>query len=227
MARILYVEDHMPTRTIVARYLEDAGHQVFPLSTACELYAAIPNERFDIALIDLGLPDNSGARLLETLRTLTLAPVLVLTGDDTEQTQCVSLSKGADAFLCKPVSPRVIAAHVDALLRRCPAVKGPAPTPSFGPLRFKNNRIWTVGDKELPLSSQESRLLEYLVKLEGAVVSRSDLLHEVWGYPRGSKSRVVDETLRRLRIKLDTAASTVTIETLWGRGVRLTRKEEP
>lgn len=224
MARILYVEDHIPTRMVVTRYLEDAGHHVLPLSTAQELQSIAPVERFDLVLADLGLPDSSGTMLLDTLRALTSAPTLVLTGDSTELTQCASLDKGADAYLCKPTSPRIIAAHVEALLRRSPSLNEMSRSPSFGPLQLKDNHVWMIGNEELSLSAQESCLLKYLVELKGSVVSRSELLHEIWGYPRESNSRVADETLRRLRVKLDRAGSVVTIETLWGRGVRLIQR---
>lgn len=223
MARILYVEDSSATRSIVVRYLEDAGHEVHSFESCADFIDAARTGSFDAAVVDLSLPDAQGQEVLQQLRAISSAPTLVLTGDATEPSFYAGLSLGADAYLVKPASPRVVVAQVHALLRKPESCAQPL---SFGSLRWSPaDASWVAGATSLSLTPQESQLLQHLVKLQGALVSREELLCELWGYPSGSSSRAVDEALRRLRIKLDCAGSSVGIETLWGRGVRLVVRE--
>lgn len=227
MARVLYVEDSPAARSVVTRYLEDAGHEVRAFGECAPFVAAAADRPFDLAIVDLLLPDASGQQVLQRLRAVSGAPVLVLTGDDAEASFYAGLSLGADAYLAKPASPRVVVAQVQALLRRGEPDTSPAPAAqTFGPLRWDSaEAAWTCGGERLPLTPQESQLLGHLVGLQGVPVSREELLTQLWGYPVGSPSRAVDEALRRLRVKLDRVGGAVAIETLWGTGVRLVCRE--
>jgi DNA-binding response OmpR family regulator len=219
---VLIVDDEPQVRDIVATYLERDGFQV---RTACdgeEALAAIQGQRPDAMVLDLMLPKIDGLAVLQTLRTGgDDVPVIVLSAKGREQERVAGLELGADDYLAKPASPREIAARVRAVLRRSRPT-GPA-TIQFG--RFlidRAARSLTSDGEELTLRPKEFDLLVHMASRPGEVMTRSDLLRDVWGSsPDWQDPGTVTVHVRRLRRLVEAdAADPDHIVTVYGVGYR-------
>lgn len=223
MASVLVVEDDQHIREAVARSLVDAGHAVRTEPTAAAALTAVLDWQPDVVVLDLGLPDMDGSQVLPMLRSVSDVPVIVATARDDEQEMVRLLDAGADDYVVKPYSGEQLVARIRAVLRRRPS-DGPA----HGPLRVGDltvdvpRRVAAVGDRTLELSRLEFDLLAHLVARSPEVVSRRELLAEVWHQPHGGGDKTVDVHLSWLRRKLgETAAEPRYLHTVRGVGVKL------
>ena len=179
--------------------------------------------RFDLILLDMVLPGNSGWDILRVVRAAhPELPIIVLTACGAENQRVDGLKSGADDYVVKPFSLRELLARVDAVLRRAPARPiGPSCVSFHGgsfdvtqrTLNLDNGRI-------VELSEKEADILSFLAARSGSVVSREQLLAGVWGLdPKGLTTRTVDMHITRVREKLgDDAAHPKILKTVWGRG---------
>jgi two-component system, OmpR family, alkaline phosphatase synthesis response regulator PhoP len=208
--RVLLVEDEPSlVRTLTDRMVSE-GYQVDPAGdgeTALSLLAEGP---FDLVVLDVMLPGMDGFEVCRELRRRGLEmPVLMLTARGDVVDRVVGLKLGADDYLVKPFAMAELMARVEALLRRS---GGPSTSSSssyvFGDLRvdFASAAV-AKGGRPVSLSSLELRLLRYLVEHRGVVVSREQLLDEVWGYESTPYTRTVDVHVASLRQKLETNPS--------------------
>ncbi|MCO8126127.1 response regulator transcription factor [Acidimicrobiia bacterium EGI L10123] len=223
MASVLVVEDDQHIREAVARSLVDAGHAVRTEPTAAAALTAVVDWRPDVVVLDLGLPDMDGSQVLPMLRSVSDVPVIVATARDDEQEMVRLLDAGADDYVVKPYSGEQLVARIRAVLRRR-SPDGSAP----GPLRVGGlavdvaRRVATVEGQPLELSRLEFDLLAHLVARSPEVVSRRELLAEVWHQPHGGGDKTVDVHLSWLRRKLgETAAEPRYLHTIRGVGIKL------
>ena len=224
MARILLVEDDADIRRLVADSMSRLGHDVISASSAMEGLQAAVSEAPDLVVLDLGLPDVDGSELLRMLRAVSAVPVVVATarGDDASVVQL--LDAGADDYLVKPYSTTQLEARVRAVLRRAES-KSPSANAmvSVGGIRIDvAARDVSVDGAPLDLSPKEFDLLLTLAERTGEVVSKRELLAEVWREPWGGSERTVDVHLSWLRKKLgETANEPRYLRTVHGVGVKL------
>ena len=222
MASIVVIEDDQHIRASIARLLAESGHDVVTSGTAMAgLEEAVHNSP-DLVLLDLGLPDVDGTELLKMIRAVSAVPVIVITARGDDEVVVSTLDSGADDYLIKPFTTSQLAARVRAVLRRSGA-------------DTERERI-TVGDLDidvpartvlldgtaLDLSPKEFDLLVCLARRNGEVLSKRDLLAEVWREPYGGSERTVDVHLSWLRKKLgESAAEPRYLQTVFGVGVKL------
>ncbi len=222
MPSIVIVEDEQRIRELAARGLARNGHDVSGAATAMEGLERIVQDAPDLVVLDLGLPDLDGLELLKMIRAVSDVPVIVATarGDDPDVVR--TLDAGADDYVVKPFSVDQLEARVRAVLRRAGggAPEGPL---TVGPLEIDAaGRTARLDGKELELSPKEFDLLQYLAERPGHVVSKRELLAEVWREPYGGGEKTVDVHLSWLRRKLgETAAEPRFIRAVHGVGVKL------
>lgn len=221
--RTLVVEDDSAIRRGVLDALRAAGHQ--PTEAArgdVGLQLALSGD-FDLLLLDMVLPGNSGWEILRVVRAARPElPIIVLTACGAENQRVDGLQLGADDYVVKPFSLRELLARVDAVLRRAPA-RSPGPARvqfDGGVIDIVNRSLILENGQTVELSEKESEVLIFLAARSDQVVSREQLLAGVWGLnPRGLNTRTVDMHITRLREKLcDDAAQPRVLKTVWGRG---------
>jgi DNA-binding response OmpR family regulator len=223
MARVLLVEDDDAIRTSLSRSLTAAGHVVTAVAAGAEGVAAVARERPEVMLLDLGLPDLDGRDVLAMVRSVSDIPVIVATARDEDASVVKLLDAGADDYVIKPFSSAQIDARIRAVLRR-----GAADQPGEAVLRLGSlsidarSREVTVDGAPVDLTRKEFDLLLALSRRAGAVVTKRELLAEVWGLPWGGGDRTVDVHLSWLRRKLgETAAAPRFLHSVRGVGVKL------
>lgn len=223
MADILLIEDDVAIRTALSRGLRDLGHAVSSSPTALDGLRLAVEERPDLIVLDLGLPDLDGADLLRMLRAVSRVPVIVATARDGDAEMVPVLDAGADDYVVKPYSAAQLDARIRAVLRRS-ADLPPAPL-EVGALRVDPRaRVATLGGEPLDLTPREFDVLHYLAARPGEVVTKRELLTEVWQLPYGGADKTVDVHLSWLRRKLgETAADPRYLHTVRGVGVKLVR----
>ncbi|MBT8165508.1 MAG: response regulator transcription factor [Acidimicrobiia bacterium] len=226
MARILLVEDDQRIRQLVADGLAGHGHDVISAAAAMdglnELVASAP----DLVVLDLGLPDLEGTELLKMMRAVSAVPVVVATARSEDSDVIAVLDAGADDYIVKPFSVAQLAARIRAVLRRSGDEQG-TETIVIGALEIDAPaREVRLGGAVLDLSPKEFDLLRYLAEHRGEVVSKRDLLAEVWRQPYGGSDKTVDVHLSWLRRKLGESASDPRfLRTVFGVGVKLVEPE--
>jgi DNA-binding response OmpR family regulator len=218
--QILLLEDDLETARAVSAGLETRG---FTVSLATDVPSAqrlAEERRFDAAVLDVMVPGGSGLDVLQTLRSSGSGmPILLLTARDRVEDRVDGLHRGADDYLVKPFAFVELAARIEALLRR--------PSHRVEPLRVGRLEIDAVRRRTLfdgvalDLTPKEHELLFALASRDGAVLSRKEILEEVWGYKFDPGTNVVDVHVTRLRRKLEDVGATGLIRTIRGVGYSL------
>ncbi|WP_326628588.1 response regulator transcription factor [Nonomuraea fuscirosea] len=221
MADILLIEDDAAIRTALSRGLRELGHAVSSSPTALDGLRLAVQDRPDLIVLDLGLPDLDGVELLRMLRAVSKVPVIVATARDGDAEMVPVLDAGADDYVVKPYSAAQLDARVRAVLRRS-GESVPEPL-AVGTLRVDPRaRTATLDGAALDLTPREFDVLHYLAARPGEVVTKRELLTEVWQLPYGGADKTVDVHLSWLRRKLgETAAEPHYLHTVRGVGVKL------
>ena len=222
MTSILVVEDDDAIRAAVARGLRERGHAVAAVGNGLAGLEHILHERPQVVLLDLGLPDIDGLTLIAMIRAATDVPLIVITAQDDDPTMIKALDSGADDYVVKPFGTDQVAARIRAVLRR----SGRDLTPSIirvGDLVIEEStRTATLEGRALELSRKEFDVLALLASRRGQVVTKRELLSEVWQQAYGGSDRTVDVHLSWLRRKLgESAAEPRYLISVRGVGVRL------
>ena len=204
MRRVLLVEDNPDLAFGLRTSLEVEGYEVLHAETGREGLASASEEAPDLVVLDLMLPEMSGYEVLRRLRRERREmPVLILTAKGEEADKVQGFRLGADDYVVKPVGVLEFLARVEALLRRSQPRAG-APVARFGDLEVDGDRrTAAVAGEEIELSPLEFDLLQALAQRRGSLVSRAELLKEVWGYRSIVESRTVDTHIAKLRAKID------------------------
>jgi two-component system, OmpR family, KDP operon response regulator KdpE len=229
VAQILLVEDDPEIRRALIHALTALGHAVSGAATAMVGLQHVLDHRTDLVILDLGLPDVEGEDALRMLRTVSRVPVIVATARDCESVIVDALDHGADDYLVKPFGPAQLDARIRAVLRRTAGNGGETPVPPLvlGELRLDvAGREATLAGASLNLTPKEFDLLSYLASRPGTVVTKQELLAEVWRLPYRRADKTVDVHLSWLRRKLgETAAEPKYLHTVRGVGVKLAAPE--
>lgn len=206
MARsILIVEDEPEMRLLLSDNLTDEGYHVTAVGDAESALSSVGHGLPALILLDVMLPGMSGFELLHSLRARDVhTPVIVLTARGEETDRVIGLDLGADDYLVKPFNLRELFARVRAQLRRDDWDHGEPGAFSIGEsLVNVRKRLVVRSGKRLDLSTREFELLRYLLAHRGEVVSREQLLRDVWGYSQAVVTRTVDNYVLRLRAHLE------------------------
>ncbi|KAA0941097.1 response regulator transcription factor [Streptomyces apricus] len=223
MVHLLIVEDDPTIRTPLLRALRERGHAVAAAHTAMGGLQTALDERPDLVVLDLGLPDLDGIELLRMLRAVSPVPVIIATARDDEAEIVRGLDAGADDYVVKPFTAAQLEARIRAVLRRGAGAREPVGATVVGDLRIDpGTREATLAGAVLDLTPREFDLLHHLASRAGQVVTKRELLTEVWQVPYGSADKTVDVHLSWLRRKLgESAQEPRYLHTVRGVGVRL------
>jgi DNA-binding response OmpR family regulator len=226
MSRILVVEDNANLAYGLSTSLELEGHEVVLAEDGAAGLRAARERRPDLVILDLMLPGMDGYRVLQSLRAMgETAPVLILTARGEEADKVLGFRLGADDYVTKPFGLLELLARVAALLRRAGAGAPPAAPERvrFGEVEVDPGcRLVRRRGEEVPLTPKEFDLLWALLRRQGGVAARLELLAEVWGHRAAVMTRTVDMHVAQLRRKLeDDPAAPRHIVTVWKAGYRL------
>ena len=227
MASVVIIEDEQRIRELVARVLADRGHDVESTATAMEGLQAVVRVSPELVILDMGLPDLDGAELLKMIRAVSAVPIIVATARSEDRDVVRTLDAGADDYLVKPFSVDQLEARVRAVLRRS-GVEGRQGPLMVGDLTIDvAAREARLNGESLDLSPKEFDVLRFLAERSGEVVSKRELLAEVWRQPYGGSEKTVDVHISWLRKKLgESAAESRYLQTVFGVGVKLVSPEE-
>ncbi|HEX4805341.1 MAG TPA: response regulator transcription factor [Conexibacter sp.] len=227
MARILLVEGDEAVAEPLAHALARAGHATTTVPTGSEALALIDDDAFDIALVDMTLPDGDGTALVQALHQHGRVPVVVLS-DSRESADREAWRDGAEDYVVKPVAHREAISLVRAVLRRWRAAGGAGEVLRVGPVALDTIiRQVRLDDRELKLPPKEIALLTRLMRDAGRPVSREELMQDVWGEQREDSSRTLDVHVGTLRSRLgDDPSAPRFIHTVRGVGFRFSSPAE-
>jgi two-component system, OmpR family, response regulator VicR len=199
--RILIVEDDAALARVLSDNLTFSGFEVDRVDDGAEVVGRVRAFSPDLVLLDVTLPGPDGFELCGLIRQGGRTPVIMLTARDQKSDKLRGLELGADDYVTKPFDFEELQARIRAVLRRARQMVVQV-TLGETVIDFSAFRA-TRGRRDLRLSRREFDLLSYLAEREGAVVPRSELLREVWGFPEEPSTRAVDYAIRRLRRKIE------------------------
>jgi len=218
---VLIVDDDIKTVDLVKLYLTRDGYGVLTAYDGVEALRLARENRPDLIVLDLMLPDIDGFEVCRILRQESDVPIIMLTARSTDQDKLTGLGLGADDYVTKPFSPKELVARVQAVLRRLPGERGPEEIKSGElSMNFTNHEAWLAG-RLLDLTSVEFKLLGVLAKEPNRVFSRTDLIEVALGYDFEGFDRTIDVHILNLRRKLELDPSHPRyIKTVYGVGYK-------
>jgi DNA-binding response OmpR family regulator len=203
--RVLVIEDEPQMRSMLSDNLEFEGYEVTAVDSAEQALLEVERFNFSLLIVDVMLPGMSGVELCATLRGRgSRVPIIMLTARSHESDRIRGLDTGADDYVTKPFSVRELLARVRAQVRRDDWHSQTGEEFSFGDVTVRlRQRLVTRKGRRIPLSAREFELLRYLIAHRNEVVSREQLLRDVWGYHQLSVTRTVDNYIAKLRTQLE------------------------
>lgn len=205
MSRILIVEDDASILQAVKEALQEEHFKILAESDGEDGFLRAKREKVDLIILDVMLPGKNGTEICRDLRKEgVMTPILMLTSKGAEIDKVTGLELGADDYVTKPFSIRELIARVKALLRRQKELLKEITETTFGDVSvdFKKQEI-VKGKKKLKMSAKEFQLLKYFIEREGDVISRDQLLDDVWGYEAMPTTRTVDNYILSIRKKIE------------------------
>ncbi len=228
---ILVVDDDPTIRDVLERYLQREGFVVLTVADGQAALQKADSEKPDLVVLDLMLPHVDGWEICRRLRAESTVPVLMLTARGEEYERILGLGLGADDYVTKPFSPAEVVARIQAIFRRIEMARSPTPLSAeiihIGEIVIEPSvRQVTVRGHPVTLTAKEFDLLHYLASRPRQVLSREQLLDQVWGYTYAGETSTVTVHVRHLREKIETdPANPRLIETVWGVGYRFNAVE--
>ena len=204
MHQVLIIEDEPAIRSVLRVLLEAQGYRVVEADTAARAEIETRSHKPDLLLVDLGLPDADGLKVVRRVRAWSQVPIVVLSARTMEEQKIAALDAGADDYVTKPFSAPELLARLRAALRRDVRGAAPAAVLRFATLRVDLARREAQGAQgELHLTPLEYRVLACLARHLGAIVMQRQLIREVWGPERQDDSRSLRVCIKNLRAKLE------------------------
>ncbi len=220
-ARILVIEDVKEMSDLIRLYLEKEGMETLACETGEEGLAAFAAGTYDLVVLDINLPGIDGFEFLQRLRRTSAVPVMIVSARDTDEDMILGLGIGADEFVTKPFSPRVLIARVRAMLRRQSDLRAGENCVRFGEYSLDlDGYLLKRGAEKVPLSTREFEVLAFLATHPGKAMNPETIYTEVWKNRYGDVT-AVGVYIQRLRRKIEAdPAEPAFIETVHGMGYR-------
>jgi len=225
--RLLLAEDSERLQELLSESLKQAGYMLDVVATAAELFSSVAATKYDLLIIDLGLPDGDGLSAIRDLRATGMSvPILIITARGSIDDRIVGLDSGADDYLIKPFNHAELLARIRALLRRPSELQGPVLRRGRTEFDQAKDEVRCSG-RSIQLRLSERRLLSELMRRSGAVVAKSAIEGTLSQSSRDLSPNAVEALISRLRKALSDAGSGIVIETVRGVGYRLTEEDAP
>ncbi len=204
MANILVVEDEKNMQEIITEYMRRGGHTCYTADDGVDALMILKNDPMDLMILDIMMPLIDGFSVCKMAREMSNIPIIILTAKGSEDDKLKGYDLGADDYMTKPFSPKVLLAKTNVLLRRTSA----SPTDAVNSLNGGKismipalHKVFLDG-QEITLTYKEYELLYYFMSNPGQVFSREQLLNRIWGYDFEGTTRTVDTHIKTLRQKL-------------------------
>lgn len=221
--RILFADDDLDIQQAVCFVLEEAGYEVHFAADGAHAFDLWQALSVDLVILDVMMPNLDGLEVCRRIRQSSNVPIIMLTARGQEDDAVQAFEMGADDYIVKPFRPRELVARVRAILKRSSQQEVSQKKLAFGSLLMdlEAHRV-TYRDKNIQMTPMEFKLLKYLMEHAGMVLSKEDLLQNVWGYPPSANDmNLIEATVRRLRKKVEKDPSHPRyIKTVWGTGYR-------
>ncbi len=229
MKGFIYIaDDERYIRDLIEKFLVEAGHEVRVFEDGEGLLEAFYRKEPDLVILDVMMPGIDGFTVCSKIRKISIVPILLLTARDTDADYITGFTSGCDDYFTKPFSPVKLTMRVNAIIKR--EAKDLSDVNSkeliFEDILINQGmKSCIINQRPVKLTNTEFELMSYLLIHKDRAVSREELLSSVWGYDAEVETRVTDDTIKRIRKKLKECESSVSIETIWGYGFKLIRKD--
>ena len=222
--KILVVDDESRMRKLVKDFLNKKNYTVLEAADGVEALDRFFEEKdISLVILDVMMPKMDGWQVCKEIRAYSKVPIIMLTAKAEERDELQGFEAGADEYISKPFSPKILVARVDALLRRSNALGEDERIESGGILIDKAAHSVTIDNKNIELSFKEFELLAYFMENEGIALSREKILNNVWNYDYFGDARTIDTHVKKLRAKMGERGEC--IKTIWGMGYKFEAKK--
>lgn len=216
---IMIVEDDKTICEELTQLLETSGYQVVALTKFDHTLEDILASHFDLLLLDINLPKVNGEFLLKEIRKKTNVPIIMLTSRALEADEVLSMSYGADDYITKPYNPTILLLRISNILKR---LERSADVLFYDDIKvYQRKGILAKGEETLDLTKNEMIIFSYLLNHRGDIVSRDELMTELWNNEEYINENALTVNISRLRSKLESFGMKNTIETRKGQGYKL------
>ena len=203
--KVLVVDDESRMRKLVHDFLSRSNYEVIEAADgeeAIDIFYA--DKSISLIILDVMMPKMDGWEVCRQIRKDSKVPIIMLTAKSEEKDELQGFDCGADEYVSKPFSPKILTARVDALIRRT--------------YQIDSSEVYEIGGKEIDLSFKEFELLTYFVENKGIALSREKILNNVWNYDYFGDARTIDTHVKKLRKKMGEKGDC--IRTIWGMGYK-------
>lgn len=217
--KVLMVDDESRMRKLVSDFLTRKGYIVIEAGDGEEaLDRFYADKDISLVILDVMMPKMNGWDVCREIRKNSKVPIIMLTAKSDESSELNGFECGADEYIAKPFSPKILTARVDALIRRSYSIDSSEVTDVGGIIIDKAAHIVKINGQEIDLSFKEFELLTYFVDNKGLALSREKILNNVWNYDYFGDARTIDTHVKKLRKKLGDKGDY--IKTIWGMGYK-------
>lgn len=208
MANILIVEDEKNMQDIICEYMRRGGHTCFTADDGVDALMLMKNNPMDLMVLDIMMPHLDGFSVCKMAREMSSLPIIMLTAKSDEEDKLKGYEYGADDYMTKPFSPKILLAKANALLRRTSVT--PTNTISAGKITISPaaHKVFLDGT-EITLTHKEYELLHFFMSNPEQIFSREQLLNRIWGYDFEGNTRTVDTHIKTLRQKLGSEGKSI------------------
>ena len=217
--KVLVVDDESRMRKLVHDFLSRSNYEVIEAADgeeAIDIFYA--DKSISLIILDVMMPKMNGWDVCREIRKNSKVPIIMLTAKSDESSELNGFECGADEYIAKPFSPKILTARVDALIRRSYSIDSSEVTDVGGIIIDKAAHIVKIDGQEIDLSFKEFELLTYFVDNKGLALSREKILNNVWNYDYFGDARTIDTHVKKLRKKLGDKGDY--IKTIWGMGYK-------
>ncbi len=227
--RILFVDDDTDIRELIRIVLPRAGFSVLLAENGLQALEMYSRNQVGLVILDIMMPNMDGLEVCRRIRQVADTPIILLTARGQEEDVVEGFEAGADDYIVKPVRPKELVARIQAILNRVERQREETPHNLIYKhltLDLDARRVTYYG-KNIPVTPLEFQLLQYLIERQGSVLSKEDLLHNVWGYAKAADDinldmNLIEAAIKRLRKKIESDPSRPQyIQTVWGTGYRM------
>ena len=217
--KILVVDDEARMRKLVKDFLIKKDYEVIEAADGQEAVDVFFDQNdISLVILDVMMPKMDGWEVLKEIRAYSKIPVIMLTAKGDERDELKGFDSGADEYISKPFSPKILVARVDALLRRSNLIAEEEKIETGGIIMDKAAHTVTIEGKQVELSFKEFELLAYFMENQGIALSREKILNHVWNYDYFGDARTIDTHVKKLRSKMGDKGDY--IKTIWGMGYK-------